>query len=475
MSGSYLQGRAPELPHQLILPNGEALALQQWLRVLPGQRYVARAQWQGRDVLAKLYVGSKAQRHHARELMGVQALREQTILTPQQLASGASNELCWVLFEFLPAAVSLGEHWQQTLLLPLAGQWSQQEAVIQQALACIARMHQQGLWQSDLHLDNFLQQNGQLYVIDGGGVRWHAPGQPLTIKQALDNLAVFFAQLPHSVDQHHESLLQCYVQHNPAHQLSLQALQQETARIRGWRIRDYLRKTARDCTLFSVQKSGSGLIAVQREQLTAVAELVASPDSFIERGHIYKTGGAATVARVEHQGRQWIIKRYNIKNLMHWLKRCWRPSRAWHSWQAGFLLELEGIAVVPNVAVREQRWFGLRQTAWLVSDYAGEQDLIDRFAPYIENGAVPLDDLQQLQQLLASMLRAKISHGDLKGHNILWHNSRCLLIDLDAVRQHTSHSSFVRAFKRDRARLLRNWPQDSPLYRLLDKKLPQID
>ena len=73
------------------------------------------------------------------------------------------------------------------------------------------------------------------------------------------------------------------------------------------------------------------------------------------------------------------------------------------------------------------------------------------------------------------LLRSRISHGDLKGHNILWHNDRCLLIDLDAVHQHSSHGSFVRAFKRDRARLLRNWPQDSPLYLLLDKHLPQID
>lgn len=471
MSKFYLQGRSPELPHNLLLPNGEILELQQWLRVLPEQRYVARALWQGRNVLAKLYIGSKAQRHHARELAGVQALSEQKILTPQQLASGTSSQLCWILFEFLSDAVSLDQRWQQSL----NEGWPQQEAVIRQALVSIACMHEKGLWQSDLHLDNYLQHDQQLYVIDGGGVQQQTLGQPLDAQQALDNLAVFFAQLPHSIDLHHAGLLQFYLQQNPAHQLDLQQLQDGVEAVRRWRIRDYLKKSARDCTLFSVQRSVSGVIAVQREQLEVVTELIGSPDSFIDRGHIYKTGGAATVARVEHQGRQWIVKRYNIKNLMHWLKRCWRPSRAWHSWQAGFLLELEGIPVVQNVAVREQRLLGLRQTAWLVSEYAGEQDLVDRFAPYIENAAVPAADLQQLQQLLASMIRAKISHGDLKGHNILWHNGRCLLIDLDAVHQHTSHGSFVRAFNRDRARLLRNWPQESPLYRLLDKKLPQID
>lgn len=139
------------------------------------------------------------------------------------------------------------------------------------------------------------------------------------------------------------------------------------------------------------------------------------------------------------------------------------------------MLELLDIPVAQNLAVRETRRFGLRGPAWLVSEYHGEQDLIARFVPYVDSGAVPEADVQQLQGLLAAMIRAKISHGDLKGHNILWHNDRCLLIDLDAVRRHRRHCSFARAFARDRARLLRNWPIESPLYQLLNETLPQVE
>ena len=253
------------------------------------------------------------------------------------------------------------------------------------------------------------------------------------------------------------------------------SLQRGIRKVREWRIRDYLKKSGRDCSLFAFRKTPAGVCVVLRERQAEIAALIEHPDLHIGQGHIYKTGGAATVARVEHLGRKWIIKRYNIKNFMHWLKRCWRPSRAWHSWQAGFLLELNGIPVVQNLAVRETRKLGLRGAAWLISEYQGEEDLIARFAPHVESGAVPEADLQQLQALLQAMIRAKISHGDLKGHNILWHNDRCLLIDLDAVRRHRSRTRFVRAFARDRARLLRNWPQDSRLYQLLDEKLPQAD
>ena len=474
MNSSQLQGRHPELPLTLGLHTGDELVVQQWLRVLPGQRYVGRALWRGRSVLAKLFVGGKAQRHFQRELNGVQLLLQQGLTTPELLASDYDAAFGgWVLFEYLDGAQSLDQQWQQVAGQPV---WTPaQQQVLEQALACIAQMHRKGLWQGDIHLDNFMLHNGQLYIIDGGGIASETPGQPLTTETALKNLAVFFAQLSPELDDWLEPLLKIYIEQGGQQNIQLASLRDAIAKIRRWRIRDYLKKTARDCSLFSVSKSRSGITAIQRSRIGEVAELIATLDRFIESGHIYKTGGAATVARVQHKGQSWIIKRYNIKGFLHWLKRCWRPSRAWHSWQAGFLLELEGIAVVPNVAVCERRLFGLRRQAWLISEYAGEQDLIERFAPYIDSGAVPEQDLQQLQLLLASMIRAKISHGDLKGHNILWHNDRCLLIDLDAVRQHSSHGSFARAFKRDRARLLRNWPQESRLYRLLNEKLPQID
>lgn len=474
MNIRYLQGRAPELPHRLNFLSGNKVDLQQWLRVLPEQRYVARAQWKGRSVLAKMFVGSKAQRHFQRELSGAQQLARSGLPTPELLASDYDHAFGgWLLFDYLQGSQSLEQCWQEVTHLPWLAK--EQQEILQQVLSTIAAMHGRGLWQDDIHLDNFMLQNGQLYVIDAGGIACEQPGEPLSMQAALNNLAVFFAQLPPALDDHLPALLETYARAGAPQAIALVPLQAEIARVRRWRIRDYLKKTGRDCSLFSVSKSLSGVTAMQRVRQDEVAALIADPDAFIETGHIYKTGGAATVARVEHEGQRWIIKRYNIKNFTHWLKRCWRPSRAWHSWQAGFLLELEGIAVVANVAVREKRWLGLRRQAWLISEYAGEQDLIARFKPHVSDGQIPQADLQQLQELLKAMIRAKISHGDLKGHNILWHNDRCLLIDLDAVRQHSSHGSFARAFKRDRARLLRNWPQDSPLYLLLDKHLPQID
>ena len=474
-------GREPELPLQVELADAAGpatLTVLRLLRVLPGQRYVGVAQWRGRQVLAKLLVGSRAARHFARELSGARLLAEQGLTTPALLADGLQEgEGGWLLFEFLAGADSLGEAWRSAESQPLLS--AGQQAVLGEALAAVAQLHAKGLWQADLHLDNLLRHEDRLYVIDGGGVRAQTPGQPLSLDQALENLGVFFAQLPVELEPFIEELLVHYLLVNGEHALPLEALLKEVAKVRAWRLRDYLKKIARDCSLFSARIGAFGLHVVRREAEPEMQPLLVDLDTRIDTGHLYKTGGAATVARVELQGKPLVVKRYNIKNFAHWLKRFWRPSRAWHSWVEGHRLEMLGIATPKPLAVLEQRCCWLRGRAYLITEYCGGQDIIARFQPYLaEEGqqSPPEADLLALDRLFAAMLRERISHGDFKGHNLFWDEQRqsWSLIDLDAMQQHRSMRSFARAYARDRARFLRNWPADSALHRLLDERLPQV-
>src|SRR5690606_25116050 len=124
-------------------------------------------------------------------------------------------------------------------------------------------------------------------------------------------------------------------------------------------------------------------------------------------------------------------------------------------------------------AVRERRCCWLRGRAYLVTGYCAGEDLIARFAPHVD-GTPPEAELQALDRLFAALIRERISHGDFKGHNLFWDDGRWSLIDLDATHQHASQASFARAYARDRARFLRNWPRDSALHRLLDQRLPRL-
>ena len=123
----------------------------------------------------------------------------------------------------------------------------------------------------------------------------------------------------------------------------------------------------------------------------------------------------------------------------------------------------------------ERRWCWLRGRAYLITEYCGGQDIIARFHGYLQQSP-PESELLALDRLFAALLRERISHGDLKGHNLFWDEVRAAwsLIDLDAMQQHRSDRSFARAYARDRARFLRNWPADSQLCQLLDQRLPQV-
>ena len=468
-------GRTPSLPLTVSLADAAGpadLQLLSLLRVLPGQRYVGAGVWRGRPVLAKLLVGSKAARHFQRELDGVKLLAAQGMITPLLLADGLKDgEGGWLLFEFLEGAESLGDAWGKVESLPVLA--DEQSAVLAEALGAIGQLHGKGLWQEDLHLDNLLRHGGHLYLIDGAGIRAETTGQPLSRQKVLENLGVFFAQLPKTLEPFTEELLVYYLLSNSEHALPLEALQKQIDKVRAWRLKDFLIKVGRECSLFSVRRGAFGLRSIRREEEPAMLPVLERADALLDQGHLYKTGGAASVGRVEVAGRPLVIKRYNIKNFAHWLKRFWRPSRAWHSWREGNRLAFLGIATPKPLAVLETRFFWLRSKAYLVTEYLAGPDIIERFAPYVESGEAPEAELQALDQLFARLIAERISHGDFKGHNLFWHQDRWALIDLDSMCQHGSASSFAPAYARDRARFMRNWPQSSALYQVIDQRLPK--
>jgi tRNA A-37 threonylcarbamoyl transferase component Bud32 len=468
-------GRTPQLPLTVTLADaaGSAdLQLLSLLRVLPGQRYVGAGIWRGRPVLAKLLVGGKAARHFQRELEGVRLLAAQGMTTPLLLADGLKNgEGGWLLFDFLEGAESLGDAWAKVESLPVLA--DEQSAVLAEALGAIAQLHGKGLWQEDLHLDNLLRHGGQLYLIDGAGICAETAGQPLSRQKVLENLGVFFAQLPKALEPYTEELLVYYLLSNSEHALPLEALQKQIDKVRRWRLKDFLIKVGRECTLFSVQRGAFGLRAIRREEEPAMLPVLAQADALLDQGHLYKTGGAASVGKVQAGARTLVIKRYNIKGFAHWLKRFWRPSRAWHSWREGNRLAFLGIATPKPLAVLEKRFFWLRSRAYLVTEYLPGPDIIERFAPYVENGDAPEMELQALDRLFARLIDERISHGDFKGHNLFWQQDRWALIDLDSMCQHGAVGGFAPAYARDRARFMRNWPESSALYQVIDQRLPK--
>jgi tRNA A-37 threonylcarbamoyl transferase component Bud32 len=440
------------LPVEIALASAGVLRLEAWLRILPGRRYVGRGVWRDaagvrRQVLAKLLVGKKAARQFARERDGARLLAAQGLPAPPLLAAEyAAGSGGWLLFPFLENARAPGEE------------------ELDMAVRAIAHLHARGLWQEDLHPDNLLLQDGQLYFVDGGGIRAQTPGQALSSPRALDNLGMFYAQWPIRVEAGLSGALALYRAQNPASggKMHLPALQRAVSRQRRARLRDWLKKITRECSGFCLRKKGAfGFCAVRRDKEEIIAPLLESPDAHIDAGHLCKDGGTATVARVEVSGQTFVIKRYNIKHFFHALSRCWRRSRAWRAWREGNRLLALGIPTARPLAIIERRWCWFSGVAYLIMEDLPGEDILHR----LQAGEVAANaaEIDAVGALFSDLRRARLSHGDMKGNNLIWQENRWALIDLDAMRAHRQRLTFERAHRRDCRRFLRNWPPDSPL------------
>ena len=467
-----LRGAGREPPLSLVLPlsEGEARVLR-WLRVLPGKRLVAQVEIAGSERLLKLFIAAGAERHCAREASGIRALQAQGVATPELVGEGEiDGGGRYLLSAYLDGAETLQQRWEA---LP-ARQPGDADALtlLGQALSLIGTMHQRGLVQTDLHLGNFLLHETQLYVIDGDAVETLNPGAPLAPAQAEDNLAIFFAQLDPEWDELCELLLIGYLQHSPL-ALNPDRLAAQIKRVRQRRLDDFLRKTLRDCTQFSIKRSWTRFAAVVRTEYQRLASLLAAPDDALAGQTLLKDGGSSTVGCAVADGKSVVIKRYNIKGFGHWLTRFWRPSRAWHSWLAAHRLQFLGIPTPAPLAMMEQRFGPLRRRSWLITEYCYGVDLLRHLG---EDGQRLPDDATAtaLLKLFAQLVEARISHGDFKATNLLWLDGRVILIDLDAMQAHTRNAGWQRAWQKDRQRFIRNWPAASPLACWLEERMPRF-
>ncbi|EPN07949.1 hypothetical protein A249_12137, partial [Pseudomonas syringae pv. actinidiae ICMP 18804] len=151
-------------------------------------------------------------------------------------------------------------------------------------MTAIAQQHAKGLWQEDLHLDNLLRHNGRLYLIDGAGIRAEQAGKPLSRQKVLENLGVFFAQLPKAFEPFTEELLVHYLLSNGEHGLPMEALQRQIDKVRSWRLKDFLGKTVRDCSLFSVEDTASVFRAIHRNEEAAMLPVLEQADALLDKG-----------------------------------------------------------------------------------------------------------------------------------------------------------------------------------------------
>ncbi len=459
MLDAFLRGErhlaTPSTCALIIDGKNKSLRIDSVLRLLPRKRLVVKARLDGQPVVIKLFVRShSSKRHIERERAGYTRVSRAGIRSPQLLHTVATScgRFEGVLYEFIDAPA-------------LSACWSQFTADTKRRwLLRITRMmsalHRSGAYQSDIHADNFLINDDELYLLDLGSIA--RSNAPLRRRQSIANLGALIAQFTFAEQKFFAPSLADYCEQRGWHDVADFNIELREAVKKNWQLRkrDYLHKALRECKLTAFTQSFKRVQALRRDWLGEdLTRFCADPNAFMAGGTLLKAGNTATVVKASINGKSVIIKRYNIKNWRHALSRSLRPTRAQHAWLYAHWLELAGIESMKPIALIEKRFGCWHRSAYFVGTWIDAPDLLS----IGRQRQLTASELKHLQTLLEAMRAAHLSHGDFKANNLLLCENSIALIDLDALREHTSIITWRRAFKRDMARLLRNWPEHTDI------------
>lgn len=462
-----LDCEVPELPARFEL-DGDCFECTERLRRLPGKRLVCAGQWRGQPVIAKFYIDPRRATVHAhREAVGARAMLARGILSPPLLDMSLFESAHVLLFERITEVQTIKQAWDKK------GDETRAYEILHSLVQTLAAHHKAGLIQQDLHFGNFLIRDEAIYSLDGGSISVHS--EPIGRRAAIINLGLLFAQCFPQYDQLAHKL---YAEYARARgwvfgDADLRALGRAIHQQRQRRKRIVLRKVFRECSAFTVRHQHTQFSVCDRaHDSPAMRSALENLDQVIATGRPLKQGRTSTVSIAEIDGREVVIKRYNIKNPLHACIRALRRSRASISWENAQRLAFYGIATPKPIAMVEQRYGWFRRKAYFVAAYVGGEPSDAYFErPGITQSESGRAMIARIAKLMHELRHLRIGHGDMKASNLLLEQQTPYLIDLDAMREHRLGWLAARASARDRRRFLRNWASTPALQRLFRDRL----
>lgn len=460
-------------PFRLPLMGNQFFVAERVVRILPGKRMVAFGLWEGKHVVAKLFFDSRrAKRHAEKDAAGVKLLIDNKVPTPSILYQGSSEDkrIQVILYDRILDSENLEAIWLNRPNLETV--WPVMQAVMLE----LATQHVLGLMQHDAHLKNFLVTEKHIYTLDGDQVTQQS--HMLNKKASMQNLALFLAQLGVGLEAYQQKLFLYY------------------AKLRGWLLRPedttlllqeikkwneqrwerFEKKIFRNCTDFVPVKKWQAHGMYNRQYAgPEFATFLQHPDKVVDQVHpanVLKRGRSATVVKVVLDQHTLVIKRYNLKNIFHRLRRCLRPTRAILSWRIAQKMELFGVRTAKPVAFIENNCLGVRGKSYYVTEYVPGSDIKEYFNQYHQEQELTQNMVERVTCLLKSLLKLDITHGDLKSTNILVNEkAQPMLIDLDGTNEHVSPSSLRKAWQKEMKRFLLNFRDNRELQEKLKNEL----
>ena len=436
----------------------DQIEINEIIRIVPGKRLVGKAKWQGAIVIVKIFFAPLRWRPNlSRDIFGINLLRKRGLRAPDILHDGVipDNKGAALILEYVQDSKTIGEFFKK------AESASERQVWFSKMMRAIGVCHRRGLWQSDIHMDNFLQSKNHIYYLDGGGIRKLEDSSNIDL--ICNNIALFLAQFTVENDQNIAALLEEYcLENTQLSTLNKNLIAVKVREARNLRISTYEKKLFRSTTAHRSIRSFSKFVVYARDIYSSSLEsFLTDPNSYIKKESLMKDGNSTTVAQLSLDGKICVIKRYNLKSLWQKIKYLFKTSRAAKCWRNSLMLKMLGVETPRPYMIIEERLFGLlRQKAYFVCEKIEAPNLLECFygAQFKHSDLAQI--ITKFRNLFQVMIDYKISHGDMKASNFIFHNEQLIILDLDGMQRHHNNRSFKKAIMKDFKRFMKNW-QDS--------------
>jgi len=416
------------------------------LRDLGKKRKVFEGKWNDQMVVIKLFSDPfKARYHIFLEWRKLKILQARGIDSPEPLLRGRSN-LGWVLVTSeIQNTTNARELWDEI------NNYQQRCSILCRVAAQLAKHHNKGVLQRDLHLGNFLVGEDKVFTLDPAQMRFLSG--PVDRRRSIGQLALLTSVLPDQQGQIIDEICRRYADvRGWVWGTSDKALfEKKWMRAKRWAVTNTLKKCMRTNRRYErFRHSFFGGVAIRDfYERGDFSQLPAGLDQLMEQGRILKRGNTCFVSVVEWMGQKVVVKRYNHKGLFHSLRHTIKRSRARRCWLHAHRLMVLDIATPRPLAYIEQFKGPVVWQSYFITEYVEAQKLSDFLEDNSKSRAERVKTIKQVQDMLARLAKFNITHGDLKPTNILLGRAGPVITDLDSMQVHRWNRSCKVKYARD--------------------------
>lgn len=202
---------------------------------------------------------------------------------------------------------------------------------------------------------------------------------------------------------------------------------------------------------------------LNKELLDALKDL----DGTMQTGEIVKKERGHFIVSLNLGGKDFFIKKYQVKSILHFFRKIFSNSRAYTSWIAIHWLRSVNIRTVEPVIVYEQFNMLSVTHSYLITERIEGEILSEA----IKKDKKDLVIASRIQSLFKKLRWIDFNHGDAKTSNFFFNQNNLIVFDLDASKKQLTSKMTRLKINKDIKRILRSTKSNESIYSLLSKRL----